>query len=125
MSCGEPASRTVKGASGVGEQALREGAAQHRQHRVEQVLRAGEHDLGQVEGGDQGGQGDPEAFAAGVDDCTVRATRGVDGGTQARDGQPGLEAAALAAGAVLAAVGDDAAGDTATNVDEHYVPAGR
>ena len=111
--------------------------------RGEQLLRPGEHDLGEVEGGDDRGEGDAEALAAGLDDLV--AVGGVERGAQPGDGQPGLEAAALAARAVLAAVGadrdvadlaggvvgagdpaaagDDAAADTAPDVHEDHVLA--
>ena len=118
-------------------------SARGRDDGGEQLLGPGEDDLGEVEGGDDGREGDAEALAAGLDDLV--AVGGVERGAQPGDRQPGLEAAALAARAVLAAVGadgdvadlaggvvgpgdpaaagDDAAADTAPDVHEDHVLA--
>ena len=128
---------------GVPEEALGERPLEDGEDRAEELLRTGEDDLGEVEGGDEGAEGDAEALAAGLDHLV--AVGAVERGAQPRQGQPGLEAAALAARAVLATVGadrdvadlpggvvgpgdpaaagDDAAADTAPDVDEDHVLA--
>ena len=75
---------------------------------VEQLLRPGEHDLGEVERGDDGARATPRRSRRRDD---LVAVRGGERRAQAGSGEPRLEAAALAAGAVLAAVGAD--GDVA------------
>src|SRR5690606_40035378 len=82
----------------------------------EGVDRAGDHDLGEVEGADHGGEGDAEAACGLLDHVLSLAVggRGGEAGFDAGGADPGLEAAALAARALLAQIrADDDVADLA------------
>ncbi|CAI7637260.1 unnamed protein product, partial [Penicillium discolor] len=74
---------------------------------VQQLGGSGEHDLGQIEGGDDRGDRDRHAGSGVAEDLLARGRVGVERLMHAAHAQPGLQAADLAARAARAAVRAD------------------